>query len=93
VNAAGELDGVDVAGPFTGGVELSRKLGDSADVRACATSQWYEYALGRDRTPADDCKIAALDRLLARAGGDIRELLVALVNTNEFLYRPVTTTP
>jgi hypothetical protein len=89
VNAAGALDGVDVSGPFTGGVELSGKLGDSADVQACVTGQWYEYALGRDRAPSDDCKIAALGALVARAGGDIRELLVALVNTNEFLYRPV----
>jgi hypothetical protein len=91
VDATGVLADVDVSGPFTGGVELSQKLGDSADVRACVTGQWYEYALGRDRTAADDCKIAALDQLLARAGGDLRELLVALVNTNEFLYRPAST--
>jgi hypothetical protein len=87
VNAAGEIKGADVAGPFTGGIELSKKLGDSAQVRLCMTGQWYEYALGRDRIDSDECKIKALDQALAAAGGNVRELLVALTKTNEFLYR------
>jgi hypothetical protein len=87
VNAQGELKAIDVAGPFTGGVELSQRLADSAQVRLCVTGQWYEYALARDRDATDECKIKALDNALAAAGGNVREMLVGLTKTNEFLYR------
>jgi hypothetical protein len=93
VNAAGQIMGIDVAGPFVGGVELSKRLADSADLRLCATTKWYEFALGRDKeaTAADDCRIAAMDRALAASGGNIRELLVSLVTSNDFITRPAVT--
>jgi len=87
VDAKGQLSDIDVAGPFTGGIELSQRLADSADVRRCMTGQWYEYALGRDRDPSDACKIDALDKSLAAAGGNIREMLVALTKTDDFMFR------
>jgi Protein of unknown function (DUF1592)/Protein of unknown function (DUF1588)/Protein of unknown function (DUF1595)/Protein of unknown function (DUF1585)/Protein of unknown function (DUF1587) len=87
VNAQGMLGDIDGAGPFNGGIELSQKLADSAQVRLCMTGQWYEYALGRDRDASDDCKIDALDKALAAAGGNIREMLVALTKTDDFMFR------
>lgn len=87
VDARGELKGIDVAGTFTGGVELSARLADSAQARLCMTGQWYEYALGRDRDAGDMCKIQALDKALADAGGNVRELLVTLARSNELMYR------
>ena len=87
VDSKGQLSDIDVAGPFTGGIELSQRLADSADVRRCMTGQWYEYALGRDRDPSDTCKIDALDKSLADAGGNIREMLVALTKTDDFMFR------
>jgi len=87
VDATGALKDIDVAGPFTGGIELSQRLADSAQVRLCMTGQWYEYALGRDRDASDDCKIDALDKALAAAGGNIREMLVALTKTDDFMFR------
>ena len=87
VDAKGQLSSIDVAGPFSGGVELSQRLADSADVRRCMTGQWYEYALGRDRQLSDECKIDALDKSLAAAGGNIREMLVALTKTDDFMFR------
>jgi mono/diheme cytochrome c family protein len=90
VDATGTLSGVDVAGPFTGGVELSRRLAESADVRRCAATKWYEFAAGRDKVASDDCRIAAMDRALTAADGDVREMLVALVLSPDFLTRPAT---
>jgi hypothetical protein len=87
VDASGSINGTDVDGPFTGGVELSKKLAASKTVAACATSNWYAYAVGRDLGTADSCRVAKLGLSLADAGGDIRELLVAIVTSPEFIYR------
>jgi hypothetical protein len=87
VDANGVLSGIDLAGPFNGGIELSQKLAASADVQLCMTGQWYEYALGRDRDASDDCKIQALDKSLTAANGNVREMLVALTKTEDFMFR------
>jgi hypothetical protein len=91
VDASGSINGSDVDGPFMGGVELSQRLAQSKTVAACAASNWYAYALGRDLGAADTCRLAKLNLALAGAGGDVRELLVAIVTSPEFIYRdPVT---
>jgi uncharacterized protein DUF1592/uncharacterized protein DUF1588/uncharacterized protein DUF1595/uncharacterized protein DUF1585/uncharacterized protein DUF1587 len=91
VDASGSINGSDVDGPFTGGVELSKKLAGSKTVAACATTNWYSYAVGRDLGTADACRLAKLNLSLSDAGGDVRELLVAIVTSPEFIYRdPVT---
>jgi hypothetical protein len=87
VDAHGTISNLDVAGPFNGGIELSQKLADSAEVRLCMIGQWYEYALGRDRDASDDCKVEALDKSLAAANGNVREMLVALTKTEDFMFR------
>ena len=87
VDARGELKNIDVAGPFQGGIELSQRLADSAQVRLCVTGQWFSFALGRERTAADDCQIQTLAGALAASGGNVRELLVALAKTDDFMFR------
>jgi len=92
VDATGSINGTgDVDGPFTGGVELSKKLAASKTVAACVAQNWYAYAEGRDLGTADSCRLAKLNLSLAAASGDVRELLVAIVTSPEFIYRdPVT---
>jgi hypothetical protein len=92
VDATGTISGTgDVDGPFTGGVELSAKLAKSKKVAACVAQSWFQYAVGRAPVTADDCRVAKLNLALADAGGDVRELLIALVKSPEFVFRaPVT---
>ncbi|HVU52084.1 MAG TPA: DUF1592 domain-containing protein, partial [Polyangia bacterium] len=92
VDATGSINGTgDVDGPFTGGVELSKRLASSKTVAACVAQNWYAYAEGRDLGAADSCRLAKLNLSLATAGGDVRELLVAIATSPEFIYRdPVT---
>jgi hypothetical protein len=91
VDATGSINSTDVDGPFTGGVELSKKLAGSKTVAACVAQNWYAYAEGRDLGTADSCRLAKLNLSLAGAGGDLRELLVAIATSPEFIYRdPVT---
>ena len=88
VDASGELKNTDVDGVFRGGVELSQRLSQSAQVRACVARKWFEYALGRELGVQDECRFAKLNLAFTETGGDVRELLVALVRSDEFIYRP-----
>jgi hypothetical protein len=87
VDAAGALTDTDVDGPFTGAPALARKLGASQMVRDCLALQWFRYGYGRDATPRDACTVGTLDRAFAASGGNLRELLLALVQTDAFLFR------
>ncbi len=87
IDASGNLLQIDVAGSFNGAVELGRKLSESNDVQACFCTQWFRYANGRAETEADACSLAALQARLKAAGGNLPELVVALTQTDSFLYR------
>jgi hypothetical protein len=88
INATGNLTGTtDVNGPFDGVAELAGKLARSADVQACVARQWFRYAMGRAEQDADDCSMQALSSTFKTAGGDLRTLPLALVQTPAFLYR------
>jgi hypothetical protein len=87
VDAAGELTGTDVDGPFTGAPALAKKLSSSQTVRDCLVTQWFRYAYGRDVTPRDACTVATLNRVFTASGGNVRELLLALTQTDAFLFR------
>jgi hypothetical protein len=87
VDAAGELTGTDVDGPFTGAPALAKKLGSSQVVRDCVVTQWFRYGYGRDVTPRDACSVTTLNRVFASSGGSLRDLLLALTQTDAFLFR------
>lgn len=88
VDAGGEVIGSqDVNGTFDGAVELAKRLGQSEEVRSCVVKQWFRYGQGRPVTAEDACTMAALQTTFAAANYDIRELLVALTQTDAFRYR------
>jgi hypothetical protein len=90
IDATGELVESDIDGAFDGAVDLAHKLTQSGDVQRCYARQWFRYAYGRGELEdvEDACTLAALDEHLAATGGDIKELLVSLTQTDAFLYRP-----
>jgi hypothetical protein len=79
----------DIDGDFVGAVELAQKLAGSEQVRECVARQWFRYAFGRVEMVADDCSLAMLDDAFAASGGNIRELLVAIVESDAFRHRLV----
>jgi hypothetical protein len=87
IDASGSIAKSDVDGSFDGAVEMSKKLADSRQVERCYTTQWFRYAYGRGESAEDTCTIAALGDQFAGTGGDIKELIVALTQTDAFLYR------
>ncbi len=93
VDASSEIFTTDVAGPLDGAVELGRKLGQSVDAQHCYVGRWLTYAYGRGETSQDACSRASLEQAFAAAGGNVKQLLVALTQTDAFLYRPASTAP
>lgn len=87
IDASGSIASSDVDGTFDGAVEMSKKLASSHQVERCYTTQWFRYAYGRGESPEDACTLASLGEQFADTGGDIKELIVALTQTDAFLYR------
>jgi Protein of unknown function (DUF1592)/Protein of unknown function (DUF1588)/Protein of unknown function (DUF1595)/Protein of unknown function (DUF1587)/Protein of unknown function (DUF1585) len=87
VDASGSLSNTDVDGVFDGAVALADRLGRSAEVADCYATQWFRFGYGRGETAADACSVGQLAGSLSASGGDVRELLVALTQTDAFRYR------
>lgn len=87
IDASGVLTDTDVDGPYTGGVELARKLASSALVRQCAAVQAARWVYGRAEIETDKQLAATIDTQLGAEGMNIREMLIALVKSESFLTR------
>jgi len=81
-----ELDGA-----FSGAGELLERISKSARARDCLATNWYRYAFGRQEQGEDTCSLAQLKERFANSGGDLKELIVGLTQTDSFLYRPAMT--
>jgi hypothetical protein len=87
IDATGSIMASDVDGPFNGVVDLASKLSQSDEVGACYSKQWFRYGYGRADGESDACAIEQINIRFNESGGDIKELLVALTQTDAFLYR------
>lgn len=84
VGGTGSLEG-----DFSGVQELGTKLAGSSVVQNCVATQWFRYAAGRNEAPGDECSLSTLQSQFAAADGDLVELVVAMTQTDAFVYRPV----
>jgi hypothetical protein len=88
VDATGELtETQDADGPFDGAVELASALASSEEVRTCLVMQWFRYGYGRIEEADDACSRERLRDAFEASGGNVKELLVALTQTDAFRYR------
>ncbi len=71
---------------FTGGIELSKLLADSAQANRCYLTQTYRYAQGRSETSKDRCH---LDTVVASlpAHASMAEVVVGITTSDSFLNR------
>jgi hypothetical protein len=88
VDDSGELRGTDVDGAFHGAVELGQKLASSQQVRRCVATQVMRYALAVTRTEVKPCMVDGVAKAFDASGRDLSELLVAVVKSDAFRYRP-----
>jgi len=87
IDASGTLTGTDIDGAFSGVGQLGTKLASSPSVEACVGKQWFRYAMGRAEGDADACSLQSMAKTFHDAGGDLRTLPLAIVQTPAFLYR------
>jgi hypothetical protein len=85
IDASGEMVGFDAS--FDGVTELAELLASSEEVRSCLVTQWFRYAYGRAEVDDDTCTLEDLRTSFAASSANIRDLLVALTQTDAFLYR------
>ena len=78
----------DIDGTFDGAVELGQLLAGSEEVRECVATQWFRYAFGRAERDEDECTQTQIYDAFAAADYDIQELLVGLVLSDGFRFRP-----
>ena len=88
IDATGSVETRDGVMAFDGAVELVTLLAQSSEAERCFVQNWMTFAHGRDLTDADACSRQALENAFAEAKGNVRELLVALTQTDAFLYLP-----
>jgi hypothetical protein len=94
VDESGEIIGTNEAGldgKFTGAAELADRIASSPMARDCFATNWYRYSFGRQEQPEDTCSLGQLKARFEASGGDLKEVLVALTQTDSFLYRPAMT--
>jgi hypothetical protein len=85
IDASADLVGTrDADGPFDGVEALAEKLAASEEARDCVATQWFRYAYGRQEADDDACTLAWLQQRFD--GGDVRELILALTQTDAFRF-------
>jgi hypothetical protein len=87
VDAQGELSGTDIDGSFSGAPELAQRLARSPMVSDCMATQWFRFGYGREEAKEDACTLGTLRTAFATSGGNIRDLLIALTQTDAFMFR------
>lgn len=88
IDATGEVRGSeDLDGAFDGVLELAQRLSTSEEARACLVTQWLRYGYGRAEEDEDRCSRATIEQAFSTHGSEVRELLIALTQTDAFLYR------
>jgi hypothetical protein len=83
IDASGTLPGT--SDRISGPIELVKKLAASEDAEACLASHWMDFAYGQSVGARDPCLQSSVVEAFARAGHDVRKLLLALTQTEAFL--------
>jgi hypothetical protein len=86
IDASGSVPGT--PGALNGPVELARKLAETAEVQFCFASHWLNFAYGRKLGQGDECARASVEVEFQKSGYNVRQLLLALTQTDAFLYFP-----
>jgi len=89
---AGELTGLSepqLQGAVSDGFDLVSRYARSSDIRGCFTTQLYRFTTGRKEEQGDACSRYQLNKRFAASGGDIKDLIIGLTQTDDFSNRRV----
>ena len=82
----------DANGPMSSPAELGALLANSDEVKSCYVTKSFRFFYGRDVDTPDACSMAQLLRSFKGNSYSLSELLVALTQTDAFMYRPIQST-
>jgi Protein of unknown function (DUF1592)/Protein of unknown function (DUF1588)/Protein of unknown function (DUF1587)/Protein of unknown function (DUF1595)/Protein of unknown function (DUF1585) len=86
IDASGSLPGT--TGTVNGPVELVQKIASSEEAQTCFASHWLDFGYGRTVGADDLCTQAAVNDAFKKSGYNVKQLLLALTQTDAFLYLP-----
>lgn len=86
IDASGSVPGVE--GTANGPVELVRLLASSEEVQNCFAKNWMQFAYGRMLDQRDECTRRTVQEHFKQANYDVKELLLALTQSDTFRYLP-----
>jgi hypothetical protein len=86
IDASGSVPHVN--GTAKNAVELVQLLATAPAVQNCFASHWIRFAYGRSLESADGCNQQSAQNAFQSSGYNIKQLLVALTQTDGFIYRP-----
>ena len=91
VGALAGLSEENLEGPVIDGLDLVSRYAQSSDIRGCFATQLYRFASGRKEEKGDACSRYQLNQRFAASGGNIKDLIVGLTQTDDFSNRRVAT--
>ncbi len=75
-------------GAFMDAPDMLNRIANSESGESCYTTQWFRFTQGRREVPADACVMDDLQQAVRASGGNVRELMVALTQTEAFRFHP-----
>lgn len=89
VKTTGSVVGTrDADGPVLSGAELTMKLANSDEARECMVTQLFRFSHGRKEEDSDLCSRQRALEKFKDSQWNVRELFVALTQTDDFLFKP-----
>ncbi len=82
-----EGDTGEYSATYTSGADMLTDLSQAPQVRQCFALQEFRYALSRIEQQDDACSVEQIYDAFASSGFNVQKLLVAIVQSDAFLYR------
>jgi hypothetical protein len=88
IDASGSVPDTD--GTVNGPIELVQRIAATEATHSCFASHWANFAYGRrlDQSEDDVCTLASVDQAFRASGYNVKQLLLALTQSDAFLYLP-----
>ncbi len=92
VKTAGEVVATQALdGEVAHGLDLMERLANADEVRECVVTQLFRFSHGREEEPADLCSRQRTLQAFKDSGWNVKELFVAMTQTDDFLFKPAVT--
>jgi hypothetical protein len=90
IDTQGELiDAGDLNGEYINAQAMSNAFAQSEMVHQCVIRQWFRYTNGRIENAKDECSINQVWNEISTQNFRLKDLLIAMTQTDAFLYRPL----